>query len=78
MLTSKEGNGAGQESSEADIQAPVHQAGGQSIGDAVLYHGALNHIQHRHCVHLQQDTATGLCAAPLCSEPCCLLPALLY
>lgn len=52
MCTSKEGNGAGQETSETDVQTAVHQAGGQAIGDAVLHQGALDHIQDRHSVHL--------------------------
>ena len=55
-LTSKEGDSTSQEAGEAYIEAAVHKAGGQAIGDAVLHQGALNHIEDRHSVHLQHIT----------------------
>lgn len=53
-LTTEEGNGTCQEGCEAHIQSPVNQAGRKTVGDAMLDKAALNHVQHRHRVDLQQ------------------------
>lgn len=51
-LTSKKGDSTSKEASEANIYASVNQARREAIGNPVLYHCALNHIQDRHGVHL--------------------------
>ena len=43
---------ASQEASEANVQTTIHQASRQTIWNSVLHQRALNHIQHRHRVHL--------------------------
>ena len=53
-LTTKEGNGTCQEGCEANIQGPVNQASGEAVGDAMLDKAALDHVQDRHRVDLQQ------------------------
>ena len=53
-LTTKEGNGTCQEGCEANIQGSVHQTGREAVGNVVLDKTALDHVQHRHCVDLQQ------------------------